>query len=632
MPDASSPASPDLTRRLRLLQRAGRTEQAVAGFRAEVRRQQPKLSEASFRALTRIGEDLGLPDPVSLLNREIAVPGPFAAALCELRGLSICRELKTVDPADFRTALSARWQQGPRGLSAEETRFALTELWAREAGPLPDQGLRRQGGVWPYATTWLSSVRLDERSDAVAALDALPDITRLLALVAREGASPAEPTRLLLARVHLLRGDDDAARALLEDRLALLEDASRLGFAPVTPAAESSGLEGERADGATFEEATEPELPAPGGDAFVETLRSWLAPFRDAKKQALVDASVRAALRHRVESIPGSADAWALALDLTGSAEERVSVLAGLERAWRLGDLDAAALATLIASAGRVSPADADRWLSRLSPGFDYERVSARARLLSRLGRKADGARTLVAARARSSWTLVEEVKAFDLWRSLAPETETPPSVPAPPAWSAARVFWKRPPSRLGDDLAVYLHAHPLDLRVARVALRSVAPADPELMALAERAIEQPAMEALGQPFGDARFLHLRAARALLPLSPRAARSALGGQDHDLVRDLERRRMPAADVRAALADLARLQGGAEPAAADAALAALEDRSPSEGKELRAEIARLAARSGPPAPYRLLDGRPEPWRPRDLAWSVLETALDAEGVR
>ncbi len=632
VPDASSPASTDLARRLRLLQRVGRTEEVVAGFRAEVRRQQPKLSEASFRALTRIGEDLGLPDPVSLLDREIAVPGPFAAALCELRGLSICRELKTVDPAGFRTALSARWQRGPRGLSAEETRFALTELWAREAGPLPDRGLRRLGGVWPHATTWLSSVRLDERRDAVAALDALPDITRLLALVAREGASPAEPTRLLLTRVHLLRGDDDAARALLEDRLARLEDASRLGFASVTPAAESAGLEGERADGATFEEATEPELPAPGGDAFVETLRSWLAPFRDAKKQALVDASVRAALRRHVESIPGSADAWALALDLIGSADERVSVLAGLERAWRLGDLDAAALAPLVASAGRVSPADADRWLSRLSPGFDYERVSARARLLSRLGRKADGARKLVAARARSSWTLVEEVKAFDLWRSLAPETETAPRVPAPPAWSAARVFWKRPPSRLGDDLAVYLHAHPLDLRVARVALRSVAPADPELMALAERAIEQPAMQTLGQPFGDARFLHLRAARALLPLSPRAARSALGGQDPDLARDLERRRMPAADVRAALADLARLQGGAEPAAADAALAALEDRSPSEGKELRAEIARLAARSGPPAPYRLVDGRPEPWRPRDLAWSVLETALDAEGVR
>jgi hypothetical protein len=78
--------------------------------------------------------------------------------------------------------------------------------------------------------------------------------------------------------------------------------------------------------------------------------------------------------------------------------------------------------------------------------------------------------------------------------------------------------------------------------------------------------------------------------------------------------------------------VARLQATADPVAADAAVAAVEDRSPSEGKVLRAEIAQLAARSDPPPPYRLVDGRPEPWRPRDLDWSVVETALEAEGVR
>jgi hypothetical protein len=66
--------------------------------------------------------------------------------------------------------------------------------------------------------------------------------------------------------------------------------------------------------------------------------------------------------------------------------------------------------------------------------------------------------------------------------------------------------------------------------------------------------------------------------------------------------------------------------------ASAVLAAVEDRAPAQAAQLRAEMAKVAAPAGPPRSYRLVDGKPAPWRPRDLDWSAVEAALDAEGVR
>ena len=111
-----------------------------------------------------------------------------------------------------------------------------------------------------------------------------------------------------------------------------------------------------------------------------------------------------------------------------------------------------------------------------------------------------------------------------------------------------------------------------------------------------------------------------------------AARSALGGFDPSLAADLDRRRLPAAEVKAALADVARVSAASgDTAAVDAALAAFEDRAPADARALRAQV-RAGAPVAPPRPYRLLDGRPEPWRPRDLDWSAVEVLLDREGVR
>ena len=175
-------------------------------------------------------------------------------------------------------------------------------------------------------------------------------------------------------------------------------------------------------------------------------------------------------------------------------------------------------------------------------------------------------------------------------------------------------------------------------MRAARAALRSASALDADAAALAARALQQPSAE--GDTGSDLQLLHLREARAWLPVSAAAARRVLGAVDPGLARELERRRLPAAEVRTALADAARIAvsatsapaGGARPAGeAEAALASLEDRDASAARALRLEL-RKRAPALPPRPYRLANGRPEPWRPMDLDWATVQSVADAEGAR
>ena len=623
--EAGASTSADLARRLRLLRASGREAEAVAAFRAEVRRQQPQLADASYRALARVADDLGLPEPATLLDETAPVRGPFVAALCDTRGLAACRGLKPLGVADFRAALAARYQERARPLSTEETRFALEELWANEAGALPLAGMRRLGGLWPRAGAWLAALRPGERREAVAALDALPDDARLAALVGR-AAEPSEDAQLLLLRARLLKGDDERARSAFLARLAQLEGGTGLSFVPVT--ATSSDELGSEEDA----EAPEDGAAEAAADPFVAGVRAWVAPFREARKLALVAAPAREAVRRRTAQDPRNVSAWSLELELAATPAEGAATLANLERAWRMGDLEATALEPVVEAAAKLAPAEAERWLPRLATGPAFDSAAAHARLLARLGRKPEAAHWLTDMRARSAWTAVQEVRAFDLWRTLAPEAAAGKSG-GPEAWVAARAFWTRPAGAIGADLAAHLLAHPLDLRAGRAALRTVGPLEATAAALATRALQQPAMDELGQPWLDAQLLRLRAARALLPAAPAAARVALGDVDAGLARELERRRMPSAEVRAATADIARvLSVGGNAASADVAVSALEDRDPAAARALRAELQRLRAPVAPPPPYRLASGRPEPWRPRDLDWPTLQAVLDAEGVR
>ena len=139
-------------------------------------------------------------------------------------------------------------------------------------------------------------------------------------------------------------------------------------------------------------------------------------------------------------------------------------------------------------------------------------------------------------------------------------------------------------------------------------------------------------MESIGEMEGDQALLRLRTARGRLASSARAASTALGPLDPgSLARDLRRRRIPSAEIQGVLADLARLavRTGQR---AEAAVAVLEDVKREEAAKLRAELRELEKPAGPPAPYRLEAGRPSPYRPRDLDWSVVAAALAAGGAQ
>ena len=615
----------DRARRVRLLQKSGRNDDAAAAWRDELRRLQPKLSEASFRVLVRTAEDLGLADPLSVLDPTTPVPGVFVAFACDVRGLDACRPLQPLGVSDFRSALAMRYQQRQRPLSPEETQYALRELWANDAGVLPVAGLRKLSPAWAQSIAWLRTVRSGERRQAIAAIEALPDDSKLNALLAHETAISGEAS-LLQLRVLLMKGDDEKARTSVVEALSGSDSATGLGFVPVTvaPESEASGDEGETEAPPSVETAVDP---------LVSSVRAFLAVFRDAGKTALIEEPAREALLRRAAANPRNSAAWALALDLSKTPPARAAMLAALERAWRLGDLDPASVAPIVAAAGRVSGADADRWLARLSTGPALGAVAARARVLADLGRRAEAARALAAGRTRGGWTAADEVKAFDEWRRIAPAAEA-----SPEPWVAARAFWTKPAAGVGADLAAHLRAHPLDLRAGRAALRSAAPVEEEMTVLAARTLGQPGFD--GDSWRDQQFLKLRAARSWLARSPLVARALVAGLDASIASELERRRLPRTEIVASLVDMTRAlatpaavtaPGRGNAAAVESTLAALEDRDAATARTLRAELQKLATPSSPPA-YRIANGRPEAWRPMDLDWTVVQAVLDAEGIR
>jgi hypothetical protein len=543
------------------------------------------------------------------------VPGTLLAYLADRHGPAVARRLTPRDVVDFRSSLAGRWRDRPKPLSADEVRYYLSEVWVHEAGPLPESDLRALGGLWPKAAPWLRSVRDADRPAALDAMDALPDAAKLLALLdrSREPVRP-EPdvVRLLRLRLHLLRGEDDRALAILDDVLREI-DQGAIGYAPVSLAEPT-------------DEEAEPALePEPVGDAVTARLRASLAPFREVQRVPLAAPRLGDALHARLRPGPASADTWALALELASAGDPRAALAAEADRAYLRGDLRPDELPVLAEAMARFLPAEGPRWFARIPVAFAYDAVAARVRVLRRLGDRSAAARALVDARGRGSWTAAEEVRAFDLWRETAPATVAENE--APEAWTTARSFWTEKASEVGPRLAAHLAAHPFDARAARAALRSARPADDDVARRSAAVLRE---GAFGEDSsGDEAVLRLRAARGFAPRSLGAARTALGSIDARwLWGELRRRRFPVADVQEALADIARLER-TEERGGDRALATLEDLDPAAAGRLRAE-----ARPSPPAPtaYRLDAGRPAPWRPRDLDWSVLARILAARPAK
>jgi hypothetical protein len=625
-----------LEMRLRLFAGSGQRDKAEMLLREVVRTDQAALTEARFRALSGLAQDFGLTPPLDLLDPATPVSAGFLAYLFDRRGATTAARFTTRDEVGFRAALSSRWGPRVRSLSADQVRYALRHLWTEGAMPLPRAGLRRLGGLWPRAASWLEQQHPADRALALAALEALPDRSAFEALAARQADD--DVVRRLRLRILLARGEDAGALGLVDQLLAELSSGPPLAYEPQAPAppAEEAMDQGEGEEAA--EEPVEPPTTVAPADPLAARLEGWLAPFREVGRAAAVEDRLRALLTARRAEGPVSIDAWRLALELTPSPADRTALLGEIEHAWIRGDWSPEGLGPLIEVLARLAPEEAPRWLRRWPARFDYAHVSRRARVHEVLRDPRAAMTVLADGRRRALWSAADEVRAFDAWRRAAVSASAPaaPVASAPAAWTAALPFWKGRPDQVVAGLGRHLIAHPYDLRAGRAALRSADGGEEVALRRATLALDDPTMKDLGGLESDAALLRLRVARGLLSSSStsRAAHLALGHVDPaGLARDLSRRRIARAQVEAALADVARIGTRASDAVlVERTMAVLIDRRASNVKAVRAELRDLGRPDAPPAPFRVTGGAAAPYRPRDLTWSVVSAVLAAEEAR
>lgn len=187
----------------------------------------------------------------------------------------------------------------------------------------------------------------------------------------------------------------------------------------------------------------------------------------------------------------------------------------------------------------------------------------------------------------------------------------------------------REPPDNTSEPLQARLREHSFDVLSARAALRRPTALSPQLALLAARALRD--VEDLHDldVSSDQSLLRLRAARSALA-RPRAAR-ALGGflPPESVVSDLTRRRFRAADVDAAVADLARLaSANGDGAALRSALELLADRKWAGARTLRIELAANLV-DPPVVSHRVVGGRSLLYRPRDLTFALVSQIVEAD---
>lgn len=299
-------------------------------------------------------------------------------------------------------------------------------------------------------------------------------------------------------------------------------------------------------------------------------------------------------------------------------------MIAELENAWIRGDLTAASVPAIAASLARYARAEVGRWMARAEETFTFDAVSRRARLWRDAGDTAAAAATLASGRSRGGWTRTDEIRAFDLWRRLA----LPPAAGTPAAWSAAAPFWRKPAGEAAAGLGAHLAARRYDVLSARAALRALGPLDADAIERVVDALDDAAMNGI-RDSDDTSVLRLRAARAQLASSPRAAAGQLTGTSATaLANELSRRGYRKADVDAALGDLARIgRGGRDRALEDAAFTALADRDGTAAAALRAELGPIETE--PPLPFVPAGNSARPYAPGDLTFDLLSRIVAAE---
>ncbi len=610
--------------RLRLLVEAGRKPEAVEALKRRINADQKKLSEDGLRTYAAMAEDLDLGAPLSLLDPAAPIQTALLASIYDTEGAETGRRFRTDDPVGFRAALSARWSEKAAALKAPELRVWLADLWASESIGLPLRGLSRLGDFWPVASSWAESVPVNDRLKAIAAIDALPNTALLDALP--ETVGDAWARRFLMIRVRLARGENDLAVTLFKNALASLQAPESLVFHPIAVAAadtESGEGEGDVANVRTGwgeGEGGGTEEPNPR----VKTFKALRAPFALAGKSGLVQAESVAWLDQQIEDFPESLDYWGVRLEVA-SAAERPGLVERLTRAFRRGDIAISRHGEITALLVKDAKELAAPWIQRTPPIWDsFPAVERHASWLADTGATREAALHLVAARGKALFERAEEIRAFDRWRRWIDA-----SASGPDPWKQALRFWRENPEAIAEPLQARLKDHSFDILSARAALRRPTALSPQLAFLATRALRDASDLGFIEVSSDEALLRLRAARSLLA-RPRAARTLAGYLSADAVAtDLSRRRFKAADVDAALADLARIAAalGDRPELGRS-LDVLADRKWAGARALRAELA-AALVEPPTVSHRVVGGRSLLYRPRDLTFGLVSQIVQAD---
>ena len=610
--------------RLSLLVEAGRKPDAIVALKRRLNADQKKLSEDGLRIYAAMAEDLDLGTPLSLLDPAVPISPALLASLYAAQGLETGRRFKTDDVVGFRAALTARWSEKAAILAAPELRVWLTDLWATESSPLPLRGLSRLGDFWPVASSWAESVPVNDRTRAIAAIDALPETALLDALP--ETVGDAWARRFLMIRVRLARGEDDLASSLFRRALVSLHTPESLTFRPIAVVvadAESSEAEGDVANARTgYREGDGEGADEP--NPRLKTFKALRAPFVLARKGSLIQSDVVAWLDQQIEDFPESLDYWGPRLEVAAPAE-RPEVVEKLSRAYRRGDIATNRHGEIAALLARDAKELSAPWIQRTASLWDsFAGVERHASWLAEAGQEREAALYLAEARGKALFERAEEIRAFDLWRRWIEAGGA-----GPDTWKQALRFWREHAETIAEPLRARLVDHSFDILSARAALRRPTAASPQLAFLVTRALRDVDDLGLIEVSSDEALLRLRAARSLLA-KPRAARNMAGDLSADSVAtDLTRRHFKAGDVDAALADLARIAAAlGDRNELGRSLDLLADRKWSGARALRTELA-SALVEPPMVSHRVVGGRPLLYRPRDLTFGLVSQIVQAD---
>jgi hypothetical protein len=600
--------------RLRLMRAAGHMPQAQAVFQTFVRTGQPRLTEERFRWLASLAQELGLNEPLGLLDPAEPVGPVFLAYLKDSKPAA-AEGFHSLDPTATRVALANRWRGQEARLSKDQFRVWLRELWATDSAPLPREGLRRLGGLWPFAGDWLQNQPVPNRIEALDAVQEVQDPAvaqpRLLAMLAEGPAT--DLSRLLTVRALMARGANDRALAVVDEVLKDMRGTPTLAFSVPNPGPVPEPGE----EGGTEEMDAAPETSA--ADPMVDRIQVWLVPFAGSRLAEPVQERFRTLLRERRDQGPVPSSAWSLALTLA-PAGERDSLIRELDQAWFRGEIPADQLGPLARTLATVQPAQVSLWLSRWPRTLAADQARERGAILALVKDPAGATRILADTRSQAIWNLEDEIQSFDDWRRWAG-----PDSPGPAYWREAMALWASKPPSLKDRL----QAHPQDVLAARSALRTLAPLDAETAFRVAQVLTRNRRRPESDREGDQALLQLKAARQVLGRSWRAAQATLGPWALDTeLQLLIKRRYKSAEINQTLADLARLasKAGNGPVA-QAALGLLTERKAADLPALRAALA--ADAQVRPETFRIQDGQAKPLRPRDLSWEMLAKVLKAE---